>query len=190
MLQRALIPMTRLRDFAGRLPPLPPLPRPVARTLGRTLDRIGGIALHPLELALTAALRRLADRRPDVFERLGPAARATIIVDPAEWPIEFELCPDGARGTVRIIAAGGDRPWDARIEAPLAMLLGLFEGSEDGDAAFFASELWIEGDTVIVLSLRNALEEADMSLSDLVPLPAPLRGWLAASRGAMPEAGR
>ncbi|WP_417477163.1 SCP2 domain-containing protein [Maricaulis sp.] len=139
------------------------------------LGRLGGqaavTALQPMAVMLTAALRRLARQRPDVFERLGPARQARILICPAGLPMAFLVRPDGAAGAVQVVRAAAVTPCEARIEAPLDLLLGLMQGSEDGDAAFFASELWIEGETVVVLSLRNAIEEAEMNLTDLLPRP-------------------
>lgn len=144
--------------------------------LGRAGAQAVVTAMQPAALMLTAALRRLARRRPDVFERLGVASQARILICPAGAPIAFLVCPDGPRGSVRVVMAAAATPCEARIEAPIDLLLRLMQGSEDGDAAFFASDLWIEGETAIVLSLRNAIEDAEMTLSDLLPLPA-LPAW-------------
>lgn len=144
--------------------------------LGRGAAQATSLAMQPAALLLTASLRRLAGRRPDVFERLGAARSARILICPAGLPMAFLVCPDGDHGTVRVEFAAVPIPYEARIEAPFDLLLQLMQGTEDGDAAFFASELWIEGDTAVVLSLRNAIEEAEMKLTDLLPLP--LAPWL------------
>jgi len=140
--------------------------------VGQGAARAACLALQPAALMLTASLRRLARERPDVFERLGAARQARILICPAGLPVAFLVCPDGDRGSVRLVPASAPAACEARIEAPLDLLLQLMQGSEDGDAAFFAAELWIEGETASVLSLRNAIEEAEMTLADLLPLPA------------------
>tara|TARA_R110002051_G_scaffold32382_1_gene72836 strand:+ start:152042 stop:152560 length:519 start_codon:yes stop_codon:yes gene_type:complete len=159
-----------------------------AGPLGRGAAQASTLAMQPAALMLTASLRRLARRRPEVFERLGAARQARILICPAGAPIAFLVCPDGRRGSVKAVRAGSLTPCEARIEAPLDLLLRLMQGSEDGDAAFFASDLWIEGDTAIVLSLRNAIEEAEMTLLDLLPLPAlplvPSAPWRAVMPGS------
>ncbi len=154
---------------AGRLLAARPWP---TGPLGRGAARASCLALQPAALLLTAALRRLARLRPDVFERLGAASQARILICPAGAPVAFLVCPDGHQGSVQVVVAAAATPCEARIEAPLELLLRLMQGSEDGDAAFFASDLWIEGETAVVLSLRNAIEEAEMTLADLVPLPS------------------
>tara|TARA_R110002072_G_scaffold41292_7_gene116183 strand:+ start:273 stop:770 length:498 start_codon:yes stop_codon:yes gene_type:complete len=152
--------------------------------LGRAAARATCLALQPAALLLGAALRRLARQRPDVFDRLGAARQARILICPAGAPVAFRVCPDGHRGSVQVVVAAAATPCEARIEAPLDLLLRLMQGSEDGDAAFFASDLWIEGDTAVVLSLRNAIEEAEMTLADLVPLPPlPPAPWRTAMSG-------
>ncbi|WP_417497553.1 ubiquinone anaerobic biosynthesis accessory factor UbiT [Maricaulis sp.] len=140
--------------------------------VGRGAARAACLALQPAALMLTASLRRLARQRPEVFDRLGPARQARILICPAGLPMAFLVSPDGARGSVSLVPASAPVACEARIEAPLDLLLQLMQGSEDGDAAFFAAELWIEGETASVLSLRNAIEEAELTLADLLPLPA------------------
>ncbi len=164
-----MMPHSLLRPVqaASRFLAARPWPQdPVSRGAARATS----MALQPVALLLTAALRRLARQRPEVFERLGVARQAHILICPAGAPVAFLIYPDGGRGSVQVVSAGAATPCKARIEAPLDLLLRLMQGSEDGDAAFFASDLWIEGETAVVLSLRNAIEEAEMTLADLVPL--------------------
>jgi predicted lipid carrier protein YhbT len=166
MLEHTIRPLSAAR---AQLANLPPMPKPLAKRVAS----INALALRPVEHVLTASLRRLARQRPAVFERLGQARHASILLDPVDWPVCFVIHPDGLRGRVKIVQAR-DESCDAFIEAPIGVLLNLMEGREDGDAAFFSSDLWIEGDTTIVLSLRNAIEEAEMQIADLVPLPKSL----------------
>jgi predicted lipid carrier protein YhbT len=60
---------------------------------------------------------------------------------------------------------------DARIAAPLVVLLGMIDGTYDGDALFFSRDLVIDGDTGAVLALRNAMENAELSPSLVLGLP-------------------
>tara|TARA_R110000868_G_scaffold80881_3_gene229311 strand:- start:13118 stop:13681 length:564 start_codon:yes stop_codon:yes gene_type:complete len=187
-----MLPQSLLHPLqaAGRFLAARPWPQ---GPLGRAGARAAVTAMQPAGLMLTASLRRLARRRPDVFERLGAARQARILICPAGLPVAFLVRPDGVGGSVSVVSASGATPCEARIEAPLDLLLRLMQGSEDGDAAFFASDLWIEGETAIVLSLRNAIEEAEMTLTDLVPLPPlsalpqlPRPPWHAAMPGSRP----
>ena len=63
-----------------------------------------------------------------------------------------------------------------RIAGPLVGLLGLIDGSYDGDALFFSRDLTIEGDVEAVVALRNAIDSEDV---DLVADAAALQGPLA-----------
>ena len=58
-------------------------------------------------------------------------------------------------------------------------LLGLIDGSYDGDALFFSRDLVVEGDVEAVLALRNAIDDAGV---DLVADTAALFGPLAPQR--------
>ena len=47
-----------------------------------------------------------------------------------------------------------------RIAGPLLGLIGLIDGTYDGDALFFSRDLVVEGDVEAVLALRNAIDDA------------------------------
>lgn len=139
--------------------------------------KVQAAALKPLSIGLSASLRRVSRLRPEIFERLALSEEKAVRVCPTDLPLVFILLLGGADPRVVTEPAPGTSHVDAAIEAPLRTLLGIFEGREDGDAAFFSSDLWIEGDTALVLGLRNAVEEAELRLSDLLPVtpPAPLK---------------
>jgi predicted lipid carrier protein YhbT len=132
----------------------------------------------PISLAISAALRRVARRNPEVFDRLGEFQRAAFLIAPAELPIAFRLEPDAHRGRVTVVSRHDAQPVVARICGPLAELLALFDGSQDADAAFFARTIVVEGDTSAVLALHNTLEAAELSLADLLGAPAFARALL------------
>jgi predicted lipid carrier protein YhbT len=66
--------------------------------------------------------------------------------------------------------------YDARIAAPLIVLLGMIDGTYDGDALFFSRHLVIEGDTGASLALRNAIENAELDPSLVLGLPQRVHG--------------
>uniref|UniRef100_B0T0Q2 Putative lipid carrier protein-like protein n=1 Tax=Caulobacter sp. (strain K31) TaxID=366602 RepID=B0T0Q2_CAUSK len=127
----------------------------------------------PVEQLLTAGLRRVARRRPEIFERLGGFRDAVFLLAPDDWPVVFELSPRGASGLVRVARARTPTAATARIRGPLIALLGLFDGSIDADAAFFSRSIRVEGDIEAVMALHNALEAAELTLADLLGLAAP-----------------
>lgn len=129
----------------------------------------------PAEIALSQAARRLARRRPEVFDRLGEAQAAVFLIAPDEFPVAFRLEPDGLASRVRILAPERAGPCSTRIAGRLADLLALFDGTLDADAAFFARRVRVEGDTAALTALHNALEAAELELVDLAPLPEPAR---------------
>ena len=62
---------------------------------------------------------------------------------------------------------------DCRIAGQLSALLGLVHGAVDGDALFFSRDLVIEGDTEAALALRNAVDDAELDLSEEIARLAP-----------------
>lgn len=137
------------------------------------------------ERVLTAAVRGVAGRRPEVFERLGDARRADFVIAPTDFPVAFRLRPDGAAGQVRVVRQDEAEPCAARITGPLVLLLSLLDGSADADAAFFSRRVRIEGDTDATVALHNTLEAAELSFADLLGVRPPLREPLARGAAAL-----
>ncbi|NSY39859.1 hypothetical protein GKC28_16615 [Leisingera sp. ANG59] len=99
------------------------------------------------------------------------------ILDPADLPIVLCLEPNGGQPKVRALRGSGDG--DARISGPLAALLGLVHGAYDGDALFFSRDLVIEGDTAAALALRNAVDDAELDLSqEIAAMSGPFARFL------------
>ncbi len=136
---------------------------------GRLLPRV---AVLPLGPALTLSLRSLARRRPGLFERLGEHRRARYLVDPVDLAFAFIVVPDGQRSTVHVAAKGASA--SVVVRGPLLALLGLLDGTLDGDALFFNRVIAIGGRTDAVVALRNAIEDAELSPADLLGFSGPL----------------
>ena len=72
---------------------------------------------------------------------------------------------------------------DARIAGPLSALIGMTDGSYDGDALFFSRDIEIDGDMEAVVALRNAIDDSRVdfmseSVAWLGPLAAPIERLL------------
>jgi predicted lipid carrier protein YhbT len=141
---------------------------------------LAGLALTPLpprflQPLADIALAGLVRRHPDILDRLSDYPDAMIGIDPVDLPFVFvlELRAGHPRLTLHrslsLVAPG------AVIRGSLAMLVGLAEGRLDGDAAFFSRQLAFEGDTEVVLALRNAVDAAGLDLvADLAGVLGPL----------------
>lgn len=151
-------------------PQIPICPAALARLL-----RVA--PLMPVTLSLTACSRRIAKRHPGLFRRLGEHSRKRFVLDPTDLPIVLCLEPNGGQPKVRVLRGSGDG--DARISGPLAALLGLVHGAYDGDALFFSRELVIEGDTAAALALRNAIDDAELDMSqEIAAMSGPFARFL------------
>lgn len=150
-----------LPPFLRRLPP-PPLAGPVAG--------------H----AFSALLRRIAQRQPGILARLGPWGRARFLLDVTDMPLLLVMTP--AAGRITAHRRGAPPAHEARITGPLAAFLAMLHGVEDGDALFFSGGLEISGDTSAVLALRNALDDAELDLTEEIAVLAGRWGGLV--RGA------
>lgn len=143
--------------FKGALPaPLQFLARP-ARLL-------------PLGPLLTQGVRRLARRRPELFDRLGDHRRSAFLIEPSDLDFGFLMVPDGEDATVTVTRK--DRPpvSDVQVRGPLLTLLGLLDGTFDGDALFFNRAIAVGGRTDALVALRNAIEDAELQPSALIGL--------------------
>jgi predicted lipid carrier protein YhbT len=140
-------------------------------TLTRILPPFSGLPLGPL---LTLSLRSLARRRPGMFDRLGTHRRARYLIDPTDLPFAFLMVPDGASAVVRAVGKGRLPPSDVIVRGPILVLLGILEGTLDGDALFFHRALSVSGRTEALVALRNAIEDAELRPSDWLGLTGSL----------------
>ncbi len=136
------------------------------------------LPLVPLSLSLTAYARHVARHHPSLFRRLGAYNHTRFVLDPTDLP--FVICLDPNGGVPHVTLTRGRSDGAARIAGPLAALLGLVHGAFDGDALFFSRDLVIEGDTSAALALRNAIDDAELDLSQEItrfsgPFVAPLQ---------------
>jgi predicted lipid carrier protein YhbT len=147
----------RTTGLPANVPELPPwLARAVAP-----------LPLAPLQPALALMLARIGQAHPDLYDRLGEHAEKRFGIDPTDLPFAFVLEPKPHRPLVRAVRelpAGVD----ASIRGPLAGLIGMAEGTLDGDALFFSRVLWIEGDVAAALALRNAVDDARIDFGRLL----------------------
>lgn len=159
---------------------LPRLPRPLG------LAALP-LPLPPLNLFLGMVTRRMVRAHPVMMRRLGVHAARRFLIDPTDLPWVLLLHPQTSRMTAhrrRHLPAH-----DARIAGPLSAFLAMMHGTEDGDALFFSRDLTVEGDTAAVLALRNAMDDAELDLTEELaalsgPLAVPLRRALAGAERA------
>ncbi len=128
------------------------------------------LAALPATRGLASALfsRCLASvlaRHPGLLVRLGPAAGQRFLLDAPDLP-DLLLLQPGA-GRISVHARKGPPPaHDAAITGTLPAFLAMLHGEIDGDALFFSGELTLSGDTAAVLALRNALDDAEIDLTE------------------------
>lgn len=159
---------------------LPRLPRPLGLAAAP-------LPLPPLNLMLGAVTRRMAQAHPVMLRRLGRYAACRFLIDPLDLPWVLLLHPE----TAGMTAHRRSRPpaYDARISGALSAFLAMMHAAEDGDALFFSRDLTVEGDTSAVLALRNAMDDAELDLTEVLaslagPLALPLRRVLVGAERA------
>ncbi|MGQ9365303.1 ubiquinone anaerobic biosynthesis accessory factor UbiT [Azospirillum sp. ST 5-10] len=151
-------------------------------------DRVRRLETHLAGLALRAAGRLgtactapVLDHVLDALARTHPRAVAAlrelpaggVLIDPVDQPVAV-LLTVGPRPRLRL--ARRETQAEAAIRGPLPALLDLLEGRIDGDALFFRRTLRIEGDTALVVALRNALDGEEIDLvGDVAAAAGPLR---------------
>ena len=145
------------------------------------------LPLAPASLLLSRLMRGMAARHPAILRRLGPHADARILIDVTDAPALLLMEPGARRITLHRRA----RPpaAEAAIRGRLSAFLSMLHGAEDGDALFFSRDLTVEGDTAAVLALRNAMDDAELDLTEELaalagPLANPLRRVLAGAERA------
>ncbi len=144
-------------NFRG--PPERTLETLFARLALTLAQPLGGRLIQPV---LDLMISTLARRHPDAFERMAELGEAELLIDPADLPAAF-LLHVGAHPSLKICDRATKA--NARVRGVFASLLNLFEGRIDGDSLFFSRDLTIEGETELVVGLRNALDGEDFDLA-------------------------
>ena len=145
--------------------------RPVCFRLAYSMDvpflkRLSPLAvLQPL---LNRIVHRIGDANPDMFNRLGPHRHAYFLIDPVNLPFVLVLHPDPEDLSLRAWSRKSAPVYDARISGKFLDLLRLVDGDQDGDALFFSRDLDITGNTEAVVCLRNALDDVDGSIAQML----------------------
>jgi predicted lipid carrier protein YhbT len=124
----------------------------------------------PLGFLLTRSLRDLARRKPHLFERLGEHRRTPFFIDPTDLTYAFVMLPDAENAEVKMVGKKDCGIGEVTVRGPLLSLLGLLDGTFDGDALFFSRSISISGRVDALLALRNAIEDADLKPSDFIGL--------------------
>jgi O2-independent ubiquinone biosynthesis accessory factor UbiT len=132
---------------------------------------MGVLPAAPLELICNAVMVSVLTRYPGIQQRLGEHAGKSFAVDPIDCPFAFVLEPRHDKPRLRVVSSLGPGGHDARISGAALVLLGLLDGTYDGDALFFTRDLTIEGDTAAVLALRNAIEDAELDPGRILGVP-------------------
>lgn len=132
---------------------------------------LAGFAARPMPLLLLqpilkTAMRLMVKNHAAVFDRLSILNNPVFLIDPVDLPFVFILEPSGNSPRLTAQRTGDYIDATATIRGPMSALIELLEGRTDGDALFFSRTLVVEGDTEAVLTLRNAVDGADINLLD------------------------
>ncbi|HYD30246.1 MAG TPA: SCP2 sterol-binding domain-containing protein [Azospirillaceae bacterium] len=150
----------------------------LAMALGKPL---GGL---PARIPLDVMMAFLKRRHPGLFERLEELGDAEVLVDPIDMPACLAMRL-GTNPRLRLVERGTHEA-AGTIRGTFAVLLDLLEGRIDGDALFFSRDLVIEGDTEVVVALRNAVDAEEMNLeADLQAALGPLGRFVPSARGQL-----
>ncbi|MCE8538111.1 SCP2 sterol-binding domain-containing protein [Ruegeria pomeroyi] len=125
--------------------------------------RLSAMLVQPI---LSRVVRRVAERHPTLFDRLGPHQTTDFLIDPIELPFALHLRPDPQALVLRAVPRDLAPAAGVTIRGRFMLLLELIDSKEDGDAAFFSRDLEVTGDTEAVVRLRNALDDVDGSIAE------------------------
>lgn len=131
--------------------------------------------LAPLQPILAQMLAGVLSRHPDITTRLAGYDGRVVAIAPTDLPFALLLDLAGPDTALRACRRSETAGADAIISGDLATLSALAEGRVDGDALFFSRQLRVEGDTEVVVALRNAIDGAGLDLAaDLTARLGPL----------------
>lgn len=151
---------------------------------GTAIDMAHRLGPRLSEPVLDRMLDNLLARHPRARAAMTALPEAAVLLDPRDRGAVLRLTV-GPAPRLRVAARDGAEAHAAAIRGPLASLRDLLEGRIDGDALFFRRELRVEGDTALVVALRNTLDGEDVDLiGDLAAMLGPARPLVPALRTA------
>ena len=137
----------------------------------RYLPRLLRLILAPVPLfaiqpVLHKIVHHIAQKRPELFDRIGPHKDKLFLIDPVNLPFAFALRPNPDNLSFRACRRRNLPQVEARIAGTFLTLLDMVDGQLDGDALFFTRKLVVEGDTEAVVCLRNAIDDVEGSIAE------------------------
>ncbi len=136
---------------------------PSVKVLGRSVP-LPLPPMAPLSMLFSRLMRHVLQRHPSILRRMGATAGSRFLIDVTDMPFPMLLEPSLRRLTVTTRC--NPPPHDTEIRGKLKSFLAMLHAEEDGDALFFSGELEIAGDTSSVVALRNALDDAEIDLTE------------------------
>ena len=134
------------------------------------VDLSVGTPVDPTPRVVREALTAAADA-PGYPTTQGTQRLRTSVVD---WFARRRGVP--GLSTEQVLPTIGSKELVAYLPALLGLGAGdvVVDGGGDADSAFFTRRIRIEGDTAAVVALHNTLEAGELTLADLLGLPAAL----------------
>jgi predicted lipid carrier protein YhbT len=127
---------------------------------------IAPVPLFAIQPVLHKIVHHIAQKRSELFDRIGPHKDKLFLIDPVNLPFAFALRPNPDRLSFRAYRRRNLPQVEARIAGTFLTLLDMVDGQLDGDALFFTRELVVEGDTEAVVCLRNAIDDIEGSIAE------------------------
>lgn len=124
------------------------------------------VPLPLLQPFLGGIVRQVAQKKPELFRRLGPHQDKKYLIDPVNLPFVFLLEPRPEQPRLQAFRRKNAPAHDARISGTFLTLMEMVDGRIDGDSLFFTRDLIVEGNTEAVVVLRNALDDLDGNIFD------------------------
>ena len=112
--------------------------------------------------------KNLNMQHPNLRERLSDADGKSFALVLADMPLNALLNIENGIISCQLLDKQTEPVADVIIHGTSEALLDLLEGRCDGDALFFSRALHIEGDTEALLVLRNALDNEQIILRDVI----------------------
>ena len=145
--------------------------------LGLVLDKLPLRVVQPI---LDRLLQIVLRQHPGSLDRMEEWGNSRVLIDPVDLPFAMVLRPNPSQPSLQATHKQGNVEIDAIVRGPLETLIDLAEGRVDGDTLFFSRELVVEGDTEVIVALRNAVDAAGIDILEdiakaLGPLGSPFR---------------
>ena len=120
-----------------------------------------------IQIGISKLTKLFIDKHPRVIKKMSQFSPSRMVLVPLDMPFDFFVEFSNESLQINIIDKNTYLGKNlTKITASIDVFVKMLEGNLDGDALFFSRKLIIEGETTIIVALRNILEAENVNIKN------------------------